>query len=164
MDKALMSTGKDDWGTPQAIYDTLNKEFGFTLDACADESNYKHENYYTAAVDGLKMNWGGQIVFCNPPYSKKTKNNPGQEAWIKKCFEESSEHGATVVMLIPSRTDTKAFHNFILGKAKEIRFVEGRLKFEIDRQQCKEAAPFPSMVVIYDGTPGGSGTTKIKRY
>ena len=59
MDKVLMSTGKDDWGTPQAIYDALNKEFGFTLDACADESNYKHENYYTAAVDGLKMNWGG---------------------------------------------------------------------------------------------------------
>ena len=59
---------------------------------------------------------------------------------------------------------TKAFHNFILGKAKEIRFVEGRLKFEIARQQCKEAAPFPSMVVIYDGTPGGSGTTKVKRY
>ena len=164
MDKALTSTGKDDWGTPQAIYDNLNNEFGFTLDVCADENNYKHENYYTAAVDGLKMNWGGQIVFCNPPYSKKTKTKPGQADWIKKCFEESSKNGAIAVMLIPSRTDTEAFHNYILGKAKEIRFIKGRLKFEIDRQQSKEAAPFPSMIVIFDGTPGGSGKTEIKGY
>ena len=164
MDKVLMSSGKDDWGTPQELYNSLNKEFGFTLDACADQSNYKHENYYTVEDDGLKKDWGGKIVFCNPPYSKKTKNNPGQEAWIEKCFNESSEHGAVVVMLIPSRTDTKAFHKYILGKAKEIRFVEGRLKFEINRAKSKEAAPFPSMIVVFDGTPGGSGKTAVKRY
>lgn len=67
-------------------------------------------------------------------------------------------------MLIPSRTDTEAFHDYILGKAKEIRFVKGRLKFEIERQQSKEAAPFPSMIVVFDGTPGGSGKTEVKRY
>ena len=152
MDKTLFSTGKDDWGTPQALYDELDKEFSFTLDACADESNYKHENYYTAATDGLKKNWGGQVVFCNPPYSKKTKSNPGQEAWIEKAYKESEENGATVVMLIPARTDTKAFHEYILGKAQEIRFIKGRLKFEIDRKANKEAAPFPSMIVVFRKT------------
>lgn len=157
MDKALLSSGKDDWGTPQELYDALNKEFGFTLDACADENNYKCENYYTAEIDGLKMDWGGQTVFCNPPYSKKTKNNPGQEAWIEKSYKESTKHGTTVVMLIPARTDTKAFHKYILGKAQEIRFVKGRLKFEIGRKANKEAAPFPSMIVIFRGC---SNTTK----
>ena len=156
MDKVLLSTGKDDWGTPQKLYDALNKEFGFTMDACADDTNYKNKNYYTVETDGLKADWGGQTVFCNPPYSKRKKDKPGQEDWIEKAYKESSENGATVVMLIPARTDTIAFHEYILGKAQEIRFVKGRLKFEIDRKANKEAAPFPSMIVIFRG----SSTTK----
>ena len=95
-------------------------------------------------------------MFCNPPYSKRKKDKPGQEDWIEKAYKESSENGATVVMLIPARTDTIAFHEYILGKAQEIRFVKGRLKFEIDRKANKEAAPFPSMIVIFRG----SSTTK----
>lgn len=161
MQKVLLSTGKDDWGTPQRLYDALNKEFSFTMDACADESNFKHENYYTAETDGLKADWGGQTVFCNPPYSKRGKGKTGQEDWIEKAYKESTENGATVVMLIPARTDTKAFHNFILGKAQEIRFIKGRLKFEIERQENKEAAPFPSMIVIFNGS--GKETT-VKAY
>jgi site-specific DNA-methyltransferase (adenine-specific) len=121
------------------------------MDACADESNYKHENYYTIEKDGLKASWGGEIVFCNPPYSKKEKGKTGQEDWIEKAYKESSENGATVVMLIPARTDTKAFHDYILGKAQEIRFIKGRLKFEIDRKENKAAAPFPSMIVVFGG-------------
>ena len=122
------------------------------MDACADNTNYKHENYYTVETDGLKADWGGQTVFCNPPYSKRKKDKPGQEDWIEKAYKESSENGATVVMLIPARTDTIAFHEYILGKAQEIRFVKGRLKFEIDRKANKEAAPFPSMIVIFRGS------------
>lgn len=95
-------------------------------------------------------------MFCNPPYSRRKKNKPGQEDWIEKAYKESSENGATVVMLIPARTDTIAFHEYILGKAQEIRFVKGRFKFEIDRKASKEAAPFPSMIVIFRG----SSTTK----
>ena len=75
---------------------------------------------------------------------KKTKDNPGQEAWIKKCYEEGQKPNTIVVMLIPSRTDTKAFHNYIYNKA-EIRFIKGRLKFGC----CKDADPFPSMVLIF---------------
>lgn len=87
---------------------------------------------------------GGQVVFCNPPYSRKTKINPGQEDWIKKCYEESKEHNITVVLLIPARTDTKSQHDIIFPNAKYICFVKGRLKFG-----DKDAAPFPSEVVVF---------------
>ena len=91
----------------------------------------------------------GRGVFCNPPYSRRTKNNPGQEAWIKKAAEESCRPGAVVVMLIPARTDTAAFHRYIYNKA-EIRFVKGRLRFLVDGKPGN-AAPFPSMVVFFRG-------------
>lgn len=90
MDKALMSTGKDDWGTPQAIYDALNKEFGFTLDACADESNYKHENYYTAAVDGLKMNWGGKSCFVIHHIARKQRKIRGRRLGSKNVLRKAA--------------------------------------------------------------------------
>lgn len=87
---------------------------------------------------------GGQVVFCNPPYGRKTKDNHGQEDWIEKCWNESRENHITVVMLIPARTDTKSQHKYIFPNAKYICFVKGRLKFGE-----KDAAPFPSEVVIF---------------
>lgn len=84
---------------------------------------------------------GGNSVFCNPPYGRESTAR-----WIKKCAEEARKPNTTVVMLIPSRTDTKAFHEYIYGKA-EIRFVKGRLKFG----GSKYGAPFPSMIVIFRG-------------
>lgn len=90
MDKVLMSTGKDDWGTPQEIYDTLNKEFGFTLDACADESNYKHENYYTAAVDGLKMNWGGKSCFAIHHIARKQRKIRGRRLGSRNALRKAA--------------------------------------------------------------------------
>lgn len=147
MDKIHYSTGKDNWGTPQDLFDSLNKEFGFTLDPCADEHNHKCEKYYTIEQDGLKQDWSGETVFCNPPYSKQTKTNPGQIMWVKKCYEESLK-GNTVVMLIPARTDTIMFHDYILGRA-EVRFIKGRIKFETDGVKSKDPAPFPSMIVVY---------------
>lgn len=89
MDKVHFSTGKDDWGTPQDLFDALNKEFGFTLDPCADDSNHKCEKYYTKEQDGLAQSWEGETVFCNPPYSRKTKTNAGQVAWVEKCYTEA---------------------------------------------------------------------------
>lgn len=149
MDKVHYSTGKDDWGTPQDLFDVLDKEFGFTLDPCADEINHKCDKYYTVEQDGLIQDWSGETVFCNPPYSRKTKKNAGQIAWVKKCYEES-ERGGVVVMLIPARTDTIMFHDYILGKA-EIRFIKGRVNFEINGEKSKDPAPFPSMIVVYRG-------------
>lgn len=148
MNNVHFSTGKNDWGTPQNLFDTLNREFGFTLDPCADEDNHKCDKYYTVKQDGLAQDWSGETVFCNPPYSRKTKTDPGQMAWIKKCYEESLK-GNTVVMLIPARTDTIMFHDYIIGKA-DIRFIKGRIKFEDKKGEKKEAAPFPSMIVVYD--------------
>lgn len=82
---------------------------------------------------------GGKTVFCNPPYSSIAK-------WVEKCYREGTKDNTVVVMLIPSRTDTRYFHKFIYHRA-EIRFVRGRLKFG----DVKNSAPFPSMVVIFRG-------------
>ena len=138
--KALFSSEKDDWATPQYFFDELNREFNFTLDPCADESNYKCNEYFTREQNGLTKNWGGHIVFCNPPYGREIYK------WVEKCYYEGHKEHTTVVLLIPARTDTRHFHDFIKHRA-EVRFVKGRLKFG----EGKNSAPFPSMVVVFRG-------------
>lgn len=139
MNTELMFSNKtNEWATPQEFFNRLNEEFNFTLDPCSTHENAKCEKHYTESDDGLKQNWGGEIVFCNPPYGKSLKD------WVKKCYLEGGKQNTTVVMLIPSRTDTSYFHDYIYGKA-EIRFLRGRLKFG----DSKNSAPFPSMIVIY---------------
>lgn len=138
MNKELMFSSKtDEWATPQEFFDSLNAEFNFTLDPCANIHNHKCKTYFTKQDNGLLHEWGGYKVFCNPPYGRAISE------WVKKAYKEHLK-GTTVVMLLPARTDTKWFHEYIYGKA-EIRFVKGRLKFG----GCENAAPFPSMVVIY---------------
>lgn len=137
----MFSSKTNDWSTPQDFYDELNNEFGFTLDPCADEYNHKCNKYFTEEDDGLLQDWGGEIVFCNPPYGKAIKD------WVRKAYIEGCKPNTTVVLLIPARTDTQYFHDYIYYEAKEIRFIKGRLKFG----DSKNAAPFPSMVVIYRG-------------
>jgi hypothetical protein len=116
-----------DWKTPKAVYDMLDNEFHFDHDPCPP-------NY---TVDGLTSDWG-KSNFVNPPYGSELKK------WIKKGYEESLK-GKTVVMLIPSRTDTIAWHEYVM-KAKEIRFIKGRLKFD----DQKNPAPFPSAIIIFN--------------
>lgn len=137
--KVMFSSKSDLWATPQDFFDELNKEFNFTLDPCATKDNAKCSKYFTIKEDGLKQDWQGYTVFCNPPYGRKIKE------WVKKCYEESQKPHTTVVMLIPARTDTSYFHDYIYHKAKEIRFIRGRLKFG----NAKNSAPFPSMVVVF---------------
>lgn len=138
---ALFSSKSNNWSTPQEFYDRLNKEFHFTLDPCADEHNHKCDKYFTIDQDGLSQSWAGESVFCNPPYGKEIAK------WVCKCFTEVYQGKChTAVMLIPSRTDTKWFHDYIYHKA-EVRFIRGRLKFG----GVKQSAPFPSMIVIYRG-------------
>ena len=136
---AALTSNKDDWETPQKLYDALNEEYGFTLDPCASHENHKCEKYYTIEEDGLKQDWSGEVVFCNPPYGR----NIGE--WVKKCSDESKH--ATVVMLIPARTDTSYFHDYIYHKA-DVEFIRGRLKFEVGGV-AKSPAPFPSMIVRF---------------
>ena len=135
----LFSSKNEVWATPQDFYDELNKEFNFTLDPCANSNNAKCNKYFTEEQDGLVQDWEGHVVFCNPPYGRKIYN------WVKKCFNESKKPNTTVVMLIPARTDTKYFHEFIYHKAKEIRFIKGRLKFG----NSENSAPFPSMIIVF---------------
>lgn len=137
MNKSLLSSKTDLWETPQDFFEKLNDEFNFNLDPCALPTNAKCSEYFTPDIDGLKQDWGGKRVFCNPPYGRKLGT------WVKKCYEESKK-GTMVVMLIPARTDTAYFHDYIYNKA-EIRFLRGRLKFS----NAKNCAPFPSMLVIY---------------
>ena len=136
--RACFSSKTDNWATPQDFFDKLNEEFRFTLDPCADNDNHKCDFYFTREQDGLSQDWGGNVVFCNPPYGKEISD------WVRYSYEQSKKPNTTVVMLIPARTDTRYFHDYIYGKA-EIRFIRGRLKFG----DATSAAPFPSMVVVY---------------
>lgn len=133
----MFSSATDQWATPQELFDRLDAIYHFTLDPAADDSNHKCEKYYTAAQDGLLQNWGGETVFCNPPYGREIGK------WVKKAYESARECPA-IVMLLPARTDTKWFHNYILNKAT-VHWIEGRLKFG----NAKNSAPFPSMIVVY---------------
>lgn len=135
----MFSSKTDLWATPQEFFDELDAEFHFTLDPCATPENAKCKKFYTRQENGLQKNWGGGIVFCNPPYGREIYK------WVKKCYEESKKPGTTVVLLIPARTDTRYFHEFIYHKAREIRLIKGRLKFG----NATASAPFPSMVVVF---------------
>ena len=137
MNSVLFQSNNDELSTPQELFNRLDAEFHFDLDPCATAENAKCQKYYAAEDDGLKFSWGGYRVFCNPPYSKI-------QTWVRKCYEESLKPSTTVVLLIPSRTDTRWFHNYIYHRA-EIRFIKGRIKFG----NAKYNAPFPSMVVIF---------------
>ena len=139
MNDGMFSSNTPEWATPQDFYDALDAEFHFTLDPCSTDENAKCEKHYTKADDGLTQDWTGETVYCNPPYGREMPK------WIKKCYEHYL-NGGTAVMLIPARTDTKAFHEYIYGKA-DIRFIKGRLRFG----DSKNSAPFPSMVVVYAG-------------
>ena len=140
--ESLYSSKTDMWETPQELFDELDKEFQFDLDVCAIPENAKCKRYYTPEHDGLIQPWDG-TCWCNPPYGR----NIGQ--WVRRALF-ASVGGATVVMLLPARTDTKWFHDYIYKRA-EIRFVKGRLKFG----NSKNSAPFPSMIVVFRGLKGG---------
>ena len=132
------SSKTNEWATPQYLFDELNREYHFTLDPCSTHENAKCEKYFTEKENGLLQDWSKDVVFMNPPYGREIKH------WIKKAYKESL-NGATVVCLIPARTDTTYWHNYIFGKALDIRFLKGRLKFG----DSKNSAPFPSAIVVY---------------
>lgn len=139
---ALFAHNTDDWETPQDLFDALDNEFHFGIDVCASAENRKCMNFFDKNDDGLSKNWGGYgTIWCNPPYGRVIS------LWVRKAVEETSK-GHTTVMLIPARTDTRWFHDYVYKKPNvEIRFIKGRLKFG----GAKNSAPFPSMIVIFKG-------------
>ena len=136
-DKAF-SCKSDLWTTPKSLFAELNWKYKFTLDPCATDENALCDKYYTIKDNGLEQDWKGEIVFMNPPYNKTLCK------WVEKAYKESLK-GATVVCLIPARTDTRYWHNFIFPYANDIKFLKGRLKFG----NGKNPAPFPSAIVEF---------------
>ena len=100
-DGAAMSSKQDDWETPQQLFDELDAEFHFTLDAASTDGNAKCAKHYTEQDSAFNHSWEGETVFCNPPYGRKMID------WIRKCSQEASKPNTMVVLLIPARTDTK---------------------------------------------------------
>lgn len=137
--KTLYSHKSDEWETPQDVFDRLNDKYHFDLDACATEQNAKCHRFFDKAQDGLRQSWGGYTVWCNPPYSQIVD-------WVRKAAHEQ-RNGTTTVMLIPARTDTKWFHEYVYEKrGVSIQFIKGRLKFS----GAMNSAPFPSMIVVFE--------------
>jgi phage N-6-adenine-methyltransferase len=137
---AMMSSTTDMWETPKWLFDQLNNIYRFTLDVCAVPENAKCERFFTPGQDGLAQEWTG-TCWMNPPYGRKIGK------WIKKAYE-SAQAGATVVCLLPARTDTAWWHDYCMKG--EITFLRGRIKFG----QAKNSAPFPSAIVVFRPTKG----------
>jgi site-specific DNA-methyltransferase (adenine-specific) len=109
MNTAVMFSSETDlWATPQDFFNELDAEFHFTLDPCATPDNAKCEKYYTTQEDGLKQDWTGETVFCNPPYGSVIKD------WVKKCSEESKKAGTIVLCLFqPEQIQNTSMSTYI---------------------------------------------------
>lgn len=143
MKKQLFTSNRQDWETPQQLFDQLNAAEHFTLDAARSHQNCKCATGYTIENSGLTHPWAGHRVWCNPPYGRTV----GQ--WVQKAYEESTR-GTFSMLLLPARTDTRWFHQWIYGRSNvTVRFLKGRLKFETDGVAQHDAAPFPSMLVTF---------------
>lgn len=133
----LMSSRTDQWATPRAFFDEWDAIYRFELDVCADSSNAKCARYFDRQDDGLCQSWSPFRCWMNPPYGRQIGR------WVQKAFEESRV-GATVVCLLPARTDTAWWHDYVIPRGKVV-FIRGRLRFG----EAKAGAPFPSAVVIF---------------
>ena len=152
----------NEWETPRSLFKELDDEFNFTIDVCATKENAKCLRFYTKQINGLAQSWGNEVAFMNPPYGREIG------VWVEKAYRESLI-GAVVVCLIPARTDTRYWHDYIFPNA-EVRFLKGRVKFlnngeeveyveqlglfgeeesEVVTSDGDMPAPFPSAVVIF---------------
>lgn len=142
INNALFSSRSFDWETPDELFNKLNEEFSFTIDVCADASNTKCRRYFSPEQNGLAQDWSREVCWMNPPYGREVGK------WVKKAYEEA-QRGALVVCLLPARTDTGWWHEYVM-KASEVRFIKGRLKFK----GSKNSAPFPSCIVVFKPSRG----------
>lgn len=130
------SSATEVWATPQDFYDALDREFGFQVDVCALPENAKCLGFFTPEMDGLAQEWAPFTCWMNPPYGRTIG------LWMRKAYE-SAQRGATVVCLVPARTDTAWWHDYAVKG--EVRFIRGRLKFG----GSPNSAPFPNAVVVF---------------
>lgn len=142
MTKIHLKSNCHDWETSQELFDLLDSIFHFTLDPCATAENAKCKKYYTIQDDGLSKSWAGERVFVNPPFGHQISK------WVKKSFLESKN--ALVVLLLPVRTDTSYWHEYIFDKAS-VYFIKGRLYFNLHNEVSKWRSTFPAAIIVYDG-------------
>lgn len=135
--EVMTRSGDMTWATPQAWFDYLDLEFGFTLDPCCVHETAKCKKHFTPTEDGLAQPWTDERVFMNPPYGRELVR------WMKKAHDEALTGGALVVCLVPARVDTDWWHRF--ASKGEIRFPKGRVKFA----GAENSAPFPVAIVIF---------------
>jgi phage N-6-adenine-methyltransferase len=136
MNLGMFSSTSGEWETPREFFDTVDAVFHFTLDVCATHDNAKCGRYFTKAEDGLSQAWSG-VCWMNPPYGREIA------LWVKRAYE-SSLKGAVVVCLLPARTDTGWWHDYVIAHAQSVIFIRGRLCFS-----RKGPAPFPSALVVF---------------
>jgi site-specific DNA-methyltransferase (adenine-specific) len=122
------------------IFSPLHAEFGFTLDAAASFENRKVQEFFDAAADGLAQDWGAETVWLNPPYGDGAAK---MSDWVRKAYQ-ASRKGATVVILIPARTNTVWFQDICLRHA-EVRFIRGRPRFG----GADHGLPQPLCIVVF---------------
>jgi len=152
MNKEVYSRTKktvDDWETPPYFFKLLEEKLlkagtHFTLDACASPSNAKCEKYFTKEEDGLEQDWQGETVFVNPPFSHVAE-------WSQKCFEESQKKNTVVVMIIPPRTDTRYWDEWIM-RCHEVLCCKGRVNFLKNGERTKNGSTFPLLIIIFKKT------------
>lgn len=133
--KTKFVSKRQDWETPESVFLPLDKEFGFTLDVCALPSNAKCSKWFSPEIDGLSLSWQNEVCWMNPPFGEQGK-------WVKKAYEES-RNGATVVCLLPARTNTGWWHDYCMQG--EIRFVRGRPIFK----GAEHGLPQPLAIVVF---------------
>lgn len=148
INNGLFTSNTPEWETPQDLFNELNSEFNFKLDVCANKKNTKCKSFIPKEIDGLTVEWYRPWWnWMNPPYGREIGK------WVAKASRYNT------VCLLPARTDTRWFHQYIYKKKNvEIRFLKGRLKFG----KSKNSAPFPSMVVIFKNNVYENNRYKIQ--
>ena len=141
LNDSLYSSNSENWETPQKLYDDLNKEFSFEFDLCASHDNKKHYKFYSKQDNSLAQTWD-KTSWLNPPYGR------GIDKWVEKAYKDSNKYGNTIVCLLPVRSDTKWWHNYVM-KSAELRLLNKRLSFE--KTGYNNKAPFPACVVVFNG-------------
>ena len=141
---ATLASGSVEWETPPALFATLHRAHDFTIDAAASDENAKLPRYWTAHTDALLQDWRGERVFCNPPFGR------GIAAWMEKAWRETRDGCPLAVFLVPARTDTAWWHDYVEGVA-HVRFLRGRVAYE-QGGVPKQPAPFASCVITFSGS------------
>lgn len=163
--KVMHSSDRLDWRTPPDLFEALDNDFGFSFDAAACENSKLCDSYasvsgahqldgdgkwvFNKEADGLTGRWYNN-TFCNPPYGRGIKH------WLEKAYDEAVDNNVTSALLVPARTDTTYWHDFVMTEAvKEVRLIKGRVKFRLPDGSSTAPAPFPSAVVVFSPPPSG---------